>query len=72
MPDRRIPREGYALRSGGSSGMVSSGNFSPMLGVGIGMGYLSTPLEAAGTVEVEVRGRWVTAEVVEGPFYRRS
>ena len=71
MGDRRIPREGYALRAGGAAGAVTSGNFSPMLGVGIGMGYLSTPFDAS-SVEVEIRGRWVSAEVVEGAFYRRS
>nr|MDE0500439.1 glycine cleavage system aminomethyltransferase GcvT [bacterium] len=71
MGDRRIPREGYALRAGQSSGAVTSGNFSPMLGVGIGMGYLSTPFDAA-SLEVEIRGRWVPTEVVEGAFYRRG
>ncbi len=72
MGDRRIPREGYALRSGDAHGSVTSGNFSPMLGVGIGMGYLSTPWDADRPVEVEIRGRWFPAEVVEGAFYRRG
>ena len=71
MGDRRIPREGYALRAADASGAVTSGNFSPMLGVGIGMGYVSTPFDPA-SLEVEIRGRWVPAEVVEGPFYRRG
>lgn len=70
MEDRRIPREGCALRSGDSVGTVTSGNFSPMLGVGIGMGYLSTPWDAAQSVEVKIRGRWIAAEQVRGPFYR--
>lgn len=72
MGDRRIPREGYALRAGEAHGAVSSGNFSPVLGVGIGMGYLSTPFDSDLPLEVEIRGRWVSAEVVEGAFYRRS
>lgn len=70
MGDRRIPREGYAIRSGDSVGTVTSGNFSPMLGVGIGMGYLSTPWDAAQPVEVEIRGRWIATQLVEGAFYR--
>ena len=70
MGDRRIPREGCALRSGGSRGTVTSGNFSPMLGVGIGMGYLSNPRDAGRPVEVEIRGRWITTEPVPGAFYR--
>lgn len=69
MGDRRIPREGCALRSGESTGSVTSGNFSPMLGVGIGMGYVSCPRDPGNSVEVEIRGRWVTTEPVEGAFY---
>ncbi len=72
LEDRRIPREGCALRSGESRGTVTSGNFSPMLGVGIGMGYLSTPRPPDLPVEVEIRGRWITTEPVEGAFYRPS
>ncbi len=70
MGDRRIPREGCALRSGEATGRVTSGNFSPMLGVGIGMGYLSHPRHPEAEVEVEIRGRWIAAEVVRGAFYR--
>ena len=70
MGDRRIPREGCALRSGEWRGKVTSGNFSPMLGVGIGMGYLSGPLDPDLPVEVEIRGRWIAAEPVKGAFYR--
>ena len=70
MADRRIPREGCALRSGDSRGTVTSGNFSPMLGVGIGMGYLSSPRDPGLPVEVEIRGRWIATEPVKGAFYR--
>ena len=70
MGDRRIPREGFALRSGESRGAVTSGNFSPVLGVGIGMGYLSRPLDPGLPVEVEIRGRWIVTEPVQGAFHR--
>ena len=70
MADRRIPREGCALRAGDSVGAVTSGNFSPMLGVGIGMGYLSPPRNPSHTVEVEIRGRWIATEPVRGAFYQ--
>ena len=70
MRDRRPPREGCALRSGDSVGAVTSGNFSPMLGVGIGMGYLSSPWDGIQPVEVEIRGRWIATELVKGAFYR--
>lgn len=68
---RAIPRHGYALRAGGSTGVVTSGNFSPTLGRGIGMGYLSPPGGTDGNVEVEIRSSWVPATVVEPPFIPR-
>lgn len=68
LDDRRVPRHGYPLRSGSSSGTVSSGNFSPTLEVGIGMGFLSPDPGDGSTVEVEIRGEWVTANRVDPPF----
>ena len=69
---RVIPRNGHAMRCGDSVGTVASGNFSPVLGVGIGMGYLAPPPpEGAGTVEVEIRGDWQQARIVEPPFVER-
>lgn len=67
---RAIPRTGYALRAEGSEGTVTSGNFSPVLGCGIGMGYLS-PSPDAETIEVEIRSRWVQADIVVPPFIER-
>jgi aminomethyltransferase len=70
LPGRLIPRHGYRLRVGPSVGEVTSGNFSPMLDCGIGLGYLSPPYRE-GQLEVEIRGAWEPAQVVEPPFYRR-
>jgi aminomethyltransferase len=70
LPGRTIPRHGYRLRSGGASGIVTSGNFSPMLECGIGLGYLSPP-SAADDIEVEIRGTWELARRVELPFLKR-
>jgi aminomethyltransferase len=67
MEGRRIPRQGYGLRgAGGAGGAVTSGNFSPSLGCGIGLGYLSPP--TAEGIEVDLRGEWMPAEVVRLPF----
>ncbi len=66
---RQIPRHGYALRSGDAIGWVTSGNFSPTLQHGIGLGYMPGP--APTSVEVEIRGEWRPAEVTTLPFYRR-
>ena len=66
---RRIPRHGHNLRAGGSVGTVTSGNFSPTLGDGIGLGYLAPPSSA--DPEVEIRGLWEQAQAVELPFLPR-
>ncbi|MDJ0953783.1 MAG: glycine cleavage system aminomethyltransferase GcvT [Acidimicrobiia bacterium] len=66
--DRRPPRHGYALRCGESAGTVTSGNFSPVLGVGIGMGYLPTPVDDVAPLEMEVRGKWQHVDRSELPF----
>jgi len=68
--DRIIPRHGYAVRADGSTGSVTSGNFSPMLGVGIGLAYLAPPPKTE-TVEVEVRGSWHEAQITSPPFLER-
>jgi len=69
--DRRPPRHGYAIRSGSATGTVASGNFSPILGVGIGMGYLSPPIPEEAPLELEVRGVWQPVERVRPPFLDR-
>ncbi len=62
---RLIPRHGHALRAGERGGTVSSGNFGPTVGHGIGMGYLEgAPSESITSVEVEIRGEWHPARVV--------
>lgn len=65
--DRRIPRPGNALRAGSSNGFVTSGNFSPALGVGIGMGYVDAPAE--GDLEVHIRDVWYPVRRVTPPFH---
>jgi len=71
--DRGVPRHGYALTdgSGRTIGHVTSGTMSPMLKIGIGMGYVETAYAAVGTqIAVEVRGRQLRAEVVPVPFVK--
>jgi aminomethyltransferase len=68
---RRIPRHGYPLRAGDSAGAVASGNFSPTLECGIGMGYLAPdPGPDPHGLEVDIRGDWLPARATEPPFIR--
>lgn len=81
MQGPEIPRRGYRLRAGGSEGTVTSGNFSPVRGKGIGMGYLSPPpvfhrgSRIDGVVEpplqILVRGEWLTVKLQDPPFIPR-
>ena len=67
---RKIPRHGYSIRAGESRGTVTSGNYSPILECGIGLGYLSPPSEAD-DLEVEIRGTWEPARRVALPFLKK-
>jgi glycine cleavage system T protein (aminomethyltransferase) len=72
--ERGVPRHGCAVFVRDSEqGQVTSGGFSPTLGVGIAMAYLPPLLAEPGTaVSIDIRGRPLPAEVVERPFYRGS
>jgi aminomethyltransferase len=66
-----IPRHGYELYSNnGRVGSLTSGTFSPLLKVGIGLGYIMTEYSKIGTeIQVKIRDKLVDALVVETPFY---
>jgi aminomethyltransferase len=54
-------------------GEVTSGTHSPMLDVGIGMGYVPAASSAPGTeLTIDVRGKPKRARVVQKPFYRKE
>jgi aminomethyltransferase len=66
---RRPPRAGCAvLIDGEPVGELTSGNFSPMLGHGIGLGFLPPDVADGTAVEVDVRGSKLPGKVVETPF----
>jgi glycine cleavage system T protein (aminomethyltransferase) len=70
MEERAIPRQGMTIEGGGE---VTSGTHSPMLDVGIGMGYVPSAQAKIGTeLTIDVRGRPRRAQVVKKPFYKRE
>ena len=70
MTDRAIPRQGMAIDGGGE---VTSGSHSPMLGIGIGLGYVPAERAAPGNeISIDVRGRPARAEIVKKPIYDRE
>jgi aminomethyltransferase len=68
-----IARSDYLLfKDGKPIGRVTSGTKSPTLGKAIAIAYVIIEEAAVGnTVEVEIRGRRVRAQIVSLPFYRR-
>jgi aminomethyltransferase len=70
MQEKAIPRQGMPIEGGGE---VTSGTHSPMLDVGIGMGYVPSANATAGSeLTVDVRGKPRRAEVVKKPIYKRE
>ena len=74
MMERGVPRHDMEiLKDGETVGTVTSGNFSPVLQKGIGLGSLPPALCNEGTlVEIDIRGKHVPAKVVKPPFYKRQ
>ena len=74
MVDRGIPRQHYEIvdAQGEVIGEVTSGTMSPMMKVGIGMGYVLTPFAKADTeIFIRVRNKDLKAKVVKMPIYKK-
>ena len=75
MEQRGIPRQGYPLLNtdGDEIGVVTSGSQSPVLGQGIGLGYVRNDpayTQPGASLAVSVRGRAIPARVVKPPFHK--
>jgi aminomethyltransferase len=67
--ERRPPRaEQTVLIDGKKSGVVTSGNFSPILGHGIALAFLPPDIQEGAEVAIDIRGEAVPATVVPTPF----
>jgi len=70
MLERGVPRHGYRLlKEDEELGYVTSGTMSPLLNVGIAMGYAKSDLVQGDKIAVDIRGKLHAAEVVSWPFY---
>ena len=70
MTEKAIPRQGMPIEGGGE---VTSGTQSPMLDVGIGMGYVPAASAKVGTeLVIDVRGKPRRAEVAKKPLYKKE
>lgn len=70
---RQPLREGADIvRNGEVVGTVTSGNFSPVLEHGIGLGFVNGGAEVGESLVVSMRGREIPVSVVKSPFVRKA
>ena len=73
--EKAVPRHGFRILDPASSqaiGEVTSGNLSPLLQKGIGLGYVPAAIAKPGTaISIDIRGKIFSAVIVKPPFYRK-
>lgn len=74
LQQKGVPRHEMKIISDGQAiGVVTSGNLSPRLQKGIGLGYVPAKFSAPGAqFQIDIRGRMHPAVVVKLPFYKRK
>jgi aminomethyltransferase len=72
--DKGIARHDYPVaESGQTIGKVTSGTLGPTVKQAVGMAYVPPRLAKIGTpLQIEIRGKPVSAEVAKMPFYKRG
>lgn len=74
--EKAVPRHGFKILSAETQGQpigdVTSGNLSPFLQKGIGLGYVLPSQAEPGTrILIDIRGKAVPAMVVKPPFFKK-
>ena len=70
--DRGVMRSHMDVRTPSGEGEVTSGTMSPTLGYSIAFARLPQVAKPGDAVQVEIRGRWVDAQVCALPFVRNG
>jgi aminomethyltransferase len=75
--EKAVPRHGFKILSAQAPhpeiGEVTSGNLSPVLQKGIGMGYVVPAASQPGSsILIDIRGKSCPAVVVKPPFYKKT
>jgi aminomethyltransferase len=74
MIDKGIPRHDYSIKDekGNVIGKVTSGTMSPVLGIGVGLGYVPSEFATPESeIFIDVRGRAIKAQVTKLPFIQQ-
>lgn len=74
LKDKGVLRSGLKVKTSDGEGFITSGTFSPTLGHSIAMARVPSGNGSAigATVEVEMRKKWVTVDVVKPSFVRNG
>lgn len=70
--DRGVMRAHMRVRTSKGMGEVTSGTMSPTLGFSIGFARLPTGVQPGDNVEVDIRGKWMPAQLCKLPFVRHG
>ena len=70
--DRGVLRSNQKVVTAAGEGEVTSGTFSPTLQVSIAMARVPRDVKVGDTVQVDVRGKLLNAQVVKMPFVRNG
>lgn len=74
--EKAVPRHGFRILDPTTLrpiGEVTSGNLSPLLQKGIGLGYVPVHYaEPGSSILIEIRSKSVPALIVKPPFYKRK
>lgn len=75
--EKGVPRHGFKILNPDAPhaviGEVTSGNLSPLLQKGIGMGYVTPAAAKVGaSILIDIRGKSCPAMIVKPPFYKRT
>ncbi len=70
--ERGVMRGHMKVRTAQGEGELTSGSMSPTMGTSIGMARVPLGAQPGDQVQVEIRGKWLPAEVVKMPFVRNG
>ena len=70
--ERGVLRNLMKVRTAQGEGETTSGTFSPTLGIAIAMARLPLAAAAGERAQIEVRGKWLPAQLVKLPFVRNG
>ena len=65
-------RSHMKVRTAQGEGELTSGTMAPTLGFSIGLARVPAGSAPGDRVEVEIRGKWLPAEIVRPPFVRNG